>query len=329
MSSWVERPEAVFPEAFLGGSAPRLRFLSLNGVAYSGIQKLLLAANHLVRLRLSNIPLSGYIPLSPEVVVTCLSAMPKLRKLHFEFDSLQSFPYRKSRRHPPLARSTLPTLRNLILKGDDEYFEDFVARIDTPVIRVLEITFFHRHIYDFSQLSQFIGHVEVFKSPTSAEIGFCDYAAEVSLRTGTDELEPARLLLGMSSDELHLRLRFFVQVCSSSLLPFCKAESLEISGEDQLQQSEWESTAEDFLWMDLLHTFSAVKDLEIGREILTPVAYTLKEAVKERITGVFPAIQELSIGEHVSSGNDLRAIEKFAAARGLFTLDHPHRWVAG
>jgi hypothetical protein len=72
-----------------------------------------------------------------------------------------------------------------------------------------------------------------------------------------------------------------------------------------------------------------VKVLDIDKNSLTPVAYALKTAVKERITKMFPAIRELSIGEHKPSGPVLRAIDKFTTARGLFTrLDHPRRWVA-
>lgn len=91
-----------------------------------------------------------------------------------------------------------------------------------------------------------------------------------------------------------------------------------------------EPTAENFLWLDLLRPFSAVKDLDIDNKILIPVAYTLKEVAKERMTEIFPAIQELSIGEHLPSRSVLRAFEEFAAARRLFTrLVRPHRWVAG
>lgn len=121
-------------------------------------------------------------------------------------------------------------------------------------------------------------------------------------------------------------------VYSSSLLPFSGAESLTIYNVSlrQWQQSQWEPTAENFLWLDLLRPFSAVADLCIDNNILTPVAYTLKEVAKERITEIFPAIQELSVGEHLPSRPVIRAIEKFATARGLFTsLDRPHRWVAG
>jgi F-box-like len=318
---------AVVPDSFLCGSA-QLRRLIFQAIPFPALPTLLSSARNLVDVHLSGIPRSGYIP--PEAMVTCLSAMPSLGNLRFQFDSPQSFPNRESRRHPPLARSVLPALCELIFEGIDEYFEDFVARIDTPMIRVLEITFFHRHFYYFSQLSQFIGRVEVFKSPAHANLMLSNWEAEATVwpRTGTNE--PARLLLGISCDERHLQLRYFVQVYSSSLLPFSNVESLAISSEDQLQQSQWEPTAEDFLWLDLLHSFSAVKDLDIDKNILTPIAYTLKEVVEERITEIFPAIQEVSIGEQLPSGPILRAIEEFATARGLFTrLDRPHRWVAG
>jgi hypothetical protein len=48
------------PDTFLGGSAPRLRRLHMDSIPFSGIPKLLLSCTHLVDLRLSDIPLSGY-----------------------------------------------------------------------------------------------------------------------------------------------------------------------------------------------------------------------------------------------------------------------------
>jgi hypothetical protein len=319
---------AVVPDSFLGGSAPQLQWFTLHAIPFPALPTLLSSTRNLVDLQLSGIPRSGYI--SPEVMVTCLSAMPRLESLRFQFDSPQSFPNRERRRHSPLARSTLPALRELIFEGVDEYFDDLVARIDTPVIHALEITLFNRHFHDFTQLSQFIGRVEAFKSLAHANIRLLYGAVEVSVspRTGTDG--PAWLLLGISCNERHLQLRYFVQVFSSSLLPFSNVESLAISSVHQLQQSQWGPTAEDFLWLDLFRPFSAVKVLDIDKNSLTPVAYTLKEVVKERITEMFPAIRELSIGEHLPSRPIVRAIEKFATARGLFTrLDRPHRWVAG
>ena len=215
----IDSEMVVVPDSFLCGSAPRLLWLTFHAIPFPALPTLLSSARNLVNLQLSDIPRSGYI--SPEVMVTCLSAMPRLSSLRFQFDSPRSFPNRESRRHPgpSLARSTLPALYELICEGVDEYFEDFVARIDTPVIHSLEITFFPRHFYEFSQLSRFIGRVEAFKSPDDAKIQLSNGLAEASFipRTGTNE--PAELSLGISCSELHLQLRYFVQVCSSPCYP--------------------------------------------------------------------------------------------------------------
>ena len=40
----------VIPDSFLGGSAPRLQYISLNSISFPGLPKLLLSATHLVDL---------------------------------------------------------------------------------------------------------------------------------------------------------------------------------------------------------------------------------------------------------------------------------------
>jgi len=90
-------PEAfpVIPEAFLGGSVPRLRLCIIGGVRFPGIWKLLSTANHLVILHLKAIPHSTYI--SPEEMVTLLSGMPNLAQFCLLF--LKNFG--QASRHPP------------------------------------------------------------------------------------------------------------------------------------------------------------------------------------------------------------------------------------
>jgi hypothetical protein len=139
-------PPVVIPDSFMGGSAPRLRSLQLNGIPFPGFSKLLLSASGLVYLLLSNIPHSGYI--SPNALVTCLSALTRLKDLVFEFQSPLSRPDRVSRRPPPPVRTVLPTLTRFSFKGVSEYLEDVVARIDAPIIDRLSITFFNQLIFD-------------------------------------------------------------------------------------------------------------------------------------------------------------------------------------
>jgi len=122
--------DTVLPDTFLGGSAPRLRYLALTSIPFPGLSKLLLSATHLVRLWLVNIPHSGYI--SPEAMVTCVSMLTSLEELYFQFHSPQSCPDQESRRPLPPTRSVLPALRRFSFKGVNEYLEGLLARVDTP-----------------------------------------------------------------------------------------------------------------------------------------------------------------------------------------------------
>jgi len=318
---------AVIPDSFLGGSAPQLQWLTLHAIPFPTLPNFLSSTKNLVNLELSGIPRSGYI--SPEVMVACLSAMPKLRSLRFQFHSSRSFPNDESRPHPPLARSTLPALCELIFEGVCEYFEEFIARIDVPVIRSLEIAFFHRYFYHFSELSKFIDHAAIFKSPTNAYIHLFNGGADVTLVPLSGTYRDVTLTLEISCSELDQQLRYLTQLCSSTLPPFHKVKTLGIFCVYEMQKPHWEHPTEDLRWLDILQPFSTVERLYIAKSILTPVTYTLNMVAKRRITEVLPAIQELSIGKHLPSGSVLRAIEKFATSRRLFTrLDGPNRWVA-
>jgi hypothetical protein len=91
----------TLPSEFLGGSAPSLRQITLNGISYPSLPTLLLSAGDLVELRLLNIPPTGYI--SPEAMTVGLAALPRLKFFRMEFQSATSRPDRI--RPPPATRS--------------------------------------------------------------------------------------------------------------------------------------------------------------------------------------------------------------------------------
>ena len=76
----------VLPEAFLGGSCPRLHTFWLYGIPFPQLPRLLLSTNDLVVLRLEKIPDSGYIPC--DVMAAGLSTSTKLETLIIEFQSM-------------------------------------------------------------------------------------------------------------------------------------------------------------------------------------------------------------------------------------------------
>ena len=129
----------VFPDSFLGKSAPRLRHLNFRRIAFPALPKLLLSATHPVTLLLYDIPHSGY--LSPEAIVTALSTLINLETVLLRFQLPRSSPKWESRRSPaPIGLLTLlPVLTDFRFKGSSEYSDDFVARIDAPRLDYLDI----------------------------------------------------------------------------------------------------------------------------------------------------------------------------------------------
>jgi hypothetical protein len=136
----------VIPDSFLDGSAPRLRELELSNILFPGLPKLLLSANHLVRLGLFNISHSGYI--SSEAMVALIFGLSGLETLSLGFESPKSRPDLESRSPPPLKRSILPALDEFRFLGDTEYLEDLVTFIDAPQLNYFYITFFHQFNFD-------------------------------------------------------------------------------------------------------------------------------------------------------------------------------------
>ena len=122
------------PDSFLGGSAPYLQTLILDYIPFPGLPNLLLSATHLVELYLWRIPHSVYFP--PEVLVDCLSALTRLEILKFEFEFPQICVDQNSRHSRPPTRTLLPVLTELWFRGLDGYLEDFISRVDAPLLDV-------------------------------------------------------------------------------------------------------------------------------------------------------------------------------------------------
>ena len=161
----------VVPASFLGGSAPRLQTLYLEGIPFPGLPQLLLSATQLAHLDIRGIPHSGLI--SPDAMVAILSLLARLETLvigsNFPDSSQNGNRPDWKRRHPPLLRRTvLPVLTKFVFGGVDEYLEDFVARIDVPLLNELDITFFRPIILDTPQLIHFVNRTPKFKPRDNA-----------------------------------------------------------------------------------------------------------------------------------------------------------------
>ena len=310
------------PDSFLGGSAPHLRNLTLDGIPIPslGLQKLLLSANDLVDLSLRNIPHPVYF--SPQAIVACLSALTKLEYLELTFLSPRSRPVRENRRLPPLTRSLLPALTNMTFGGVNEYLEDIVAQVDAPLLDTLSITFFHQLAFETLQLAQFIGRAPKLEGHNDARVVFSEKTVRVAflLPTGEEEIK-----LAVSCKHPDLQLLSATQLCTLSFpQAFIPAvEHLYIVESKYSLRPSWENGFQILRseWLRLLRPFTAVRDLYLSEKIVPLIAPALRELVGEGMTEVLPALQCLLLEGLHTSGPVMGAIGSFIAARQLST--HP------
>jgi hypothetical protein len=309
----------VFPEAFLGGSAQRLRWLDLRNIVFPGIRRLLFsAANHLVYLRLEAIPHSTYIP--PDAMVTCLSTIANLEDLIIGFRSPRSRPDRAIRPPPPPTRVVLPTLNSFTFVGVSEYIEDLISRIDIPLLVFLDITYFNQLIFDTPRLHDFLSRTEQFKVHNRAAVKFDGDAVHFSL---------SRLWLRISCSKSDWQLSGMAQICESALPLFIPLERLDIcqSTYSYSLPRQWQYDAESAQWLELLHSFTTLKDLYVDKKFAPLLAPALQELSGESVTEELPALQNLYIQDLKPSGPVQEAIGQFVAARQLSGLPvSVHRW---
>jgi len=318
----------VLPDSFLGGSAPRLRELSLEGIPFPSMPKLLLSAHGLVELSLVNIPDSGYI--SPDAMATVLTVMTTLESLRLQFRSPQSLPDPASRPLPPPTRFVLPALTKLTFRGVYGYSEDLLARIDAPLLDYFFISFFVDFNFDVPQLHRFIGHAEELKACNHAAVSIFPDSIELSVYPKPREVgQYTRLWLQIICTESDWQLSSFPQVCSSSFPLISALEELEIKEYDYLPSSHWNDDIEDAQWLELLDPFTALKNLYLTHEIAQRVCGALQELSGEMVTEVLPTLRNLFVDGFGSLEHIEEAIRPFVAARQLsghpVAIDHWQR----
>jgi hypothetical protein len=299
-------------DAFLAGSAPRLRGLWLENITipFLALQKLCLSANNLFSLRLWRFPESMYI--SPETMATFLSSLPRLKEFSFGLEIQISFSRPERPSQIPPTRSVLPTLTSLNLECNYEYLEDLLDRIDAPLLRHLYIDIFEniRVKFDVQKLSRFIGHSTQLNKLHHAMVEFC--------RRGI-VLAPAHQT-GVVGDHPQLVLRVHCWAPNRLLLPMAKIchslsplfsplEHLLIG--DQLlnpQLAHWTECMDRTLWLELLKSFTSVKNLYLTPRIALLVGRALRSLAGERVMEVLPTLECLFLG----------GLERLIALRELF-----------
>jgi hypothetical protein len=304
----------IFPDSFLGGSVPHLRSLDLWGIPFPAIGKLLSSTSDLVTLSLGFIPDSGYI--SPDVMVTILSTLTRLKTLHLIFEFSQFWIHEASERPPmfKFARVVLPHLTDFNFSGDSEYLENIVSRIDAP-LQSIALTF-DELVFDIPHLRDFIGRTNILDAPHRANTSFSYFDASISLFQQKEGVEFKVLNLEILCDISDLQVSLLAQACSWLLPPLPSLKHLGIYNSGSLL-SGWQYEAENSQWMEFLHPFIAVKDLVLDKPFVLSVASALQGFVVEQATDILPVLQNIFLEGTQSSGPVPEGIAGFIAAREL------------
>ena len=308
----------VIPDSFLGGFAPHLEYLLLQGIPFPRLPKLLLSATHLATLYLYDIPHSGYF--SPDAMVASLSTLTSLESLLLTFKSPESCPDLETRRLPPSTRSVLPVLTWFKFQGVNEYLEDLLTDIDAPQLDSLTIEFFNDSVFDTPELIRFISRTSMSSSLESVNIVLKDNTASVTFRPPKGGYVHVSILC----EGLDWLLSSLEQVCSSCspFLSTLKVLYIDYEHTHRRSQPDWKDNIENrALWLELLRPFTAVKKLYLSEKIALLIGPALQELVEGRATAVLPTLENIFLRGLESLERAPEGIGRFVATRQ--STSHP------
>ena len=291
-------------------SAPRLREITLSGIPYPALPKLLLSTSDLVKLDIFDIPPTGYI--SPEAMAASLAALPRLETLVVRFQLATSRP---DRMHPPpLTRTVLPALTYFQFKGASEYLEDLVARIDGPQLNQIVIAYLNQ-VIDF-QVVQFSNFIDRTVGPEIARFRHAQFSFSYGTVAFTMyphanhspwDRRPVTTII--SCNETDWQVSHITQVLSHVSAKLSNVVHLKLKVEPYTGRLKG---TEDVEWLHLLQQFSALQTLHVSPELAGHVALALEGIEGETVDDVLLSLNLIRIVDQPAS-----SIKKFIAARQL------------
>jgi hypothetical protein len=305
-------PSILIHDTFLGGSAPHLREIELDGISFPflEIRRVLSSADNLIKFHLSKIPHAAYF--SPDDLVTGLSTLVHLKSLTVDFHSPASSPPFSTTRQPPQS-TTLPSLESFYFHGTSEYLDDFVSRIDLPALRNFTIKFFNQIFFDLPQFGQLVPHLNALESPTHLRI---THSAElVSILFLPDAGPASRRICSFETScrRLDWQLSFVTQILGH--LPPLLSRVVRVT----VETNQGMPTGEDMdstQWLELFQSFTHAKEVSVMEAQLVPsVAQAL--ATEAMATGVLPELSFLYLHGSGSSNSPFlsSAVEQFVSMR--------------
>jgi hypothetical protein len=171
---------------------------------------------------------------------------------------------------------------------------------------------------------QFINRIPMLRPLEKAHITLWNEAAYVNFLSPTSGHGDLNVEIICSG--LNWQVSSVEQVCTSCLPPLSMSED-HYMYERPGWRLEWKEKIENGLWVELLHPFTAAKNLYLCEEFARRIAPALQELVESRTTEVLPSLQNIFLEGLESSGSVEEGIGHFVAARQV--AGHPitvSRW---
>jgi len=300
----IDDDELVLPDGFLGGSAPSLRTLLLERIAFAALPKLLLSTTQLVTLRISSASTIGYI--SPGVMATCLVSLPNLKQITLKFPFPFPDPEQSS---PPLpTRAVLPSLLSFRFVGVTQYLEDLLTQLDAPGLRTVSATFCD-HVVHIPQFFRFTNYAKRLSGPPIRAAVEFEYKKVLIKFILSDGFE-----LAVTCTELLGQVLSMALVCRELSPLVSRVERLDLRCVRNLLQ-----LAPPFMnlgdWPELFQPFIAVKNVYLCKNLWPKLAPALQDLSEERVVEALPELRTLFLEE--PRGRAMGFIEPFITARRL------------
>jgi hypothetical protein len=310
------------PTKFLGGGPAQLRSLHLKvnalvNAPIPDLPNLLLSTPNLVVLSVDEV---SYDPFLPDELVNALSALISLKYLILRFSFGPTHPNSENRLP---TRTVLPSLTMLEIKGKTEGLEDFMARIDAPLLCSLDIRIYFDifAVRDIvldtmtPQLFRFISRLPKLQPPVEAQIGIGTGPYIIFFFPGPFHY----LQLEFHCGDPGRQFTCLAQFCRSAPFPIHPLKSLGIYGGQFPPLPRYYEYYHR--WLEILGQFPGAKNLYLSKEFAPYIARALQALVGERVMEVLPILESISIEEFQPSGPVHKVIEEFVAARQL--AGHP------
>ena len=300
------------PDGFLGGSTPLLRDIHLIRAVSPTLPVLLLSAQALVSLQLDEIPSSGYF--SPEALANSLSGMAQLNTLKIRF--LPPNAHERSLDASLINRAILPALIEFEFKGNCEYVEDLVSRIDAPALGQISITFIEQPTFGIPRLARFIGRTKEAKLPHHTSVRLSDEViiTQYFRRRSCPDSSSGTFQLRIPCDELDRQISLLIHICQYISEPLSGVERFDIEAFPHSFNRMDGEEMDTSVWLELFRSFRGAKSLEVSGGLVTSVASALERATGEMARIVLPALRDLHM---LNSSPASTSIEQFIAARQL------------